>query len=162
MAFFEQLGKRLTDMGQGVAKQTKNFTDITRLNAAISDKEKQVSQFYLALGQAYYEMHQNNPNAELGEQIEEIRALRAQILQYQEEIKRIKCVVKCISCGADLPPNSTFCSACGARVVQEKLQEPVPAADVCICPSCNTAIKPENLFCTQCGTRLQKSEESEE
>ena len=35
MAFFEQLGKRLADAGQGVAQQTKNLADVTRLNSAI-------------------------------------------------------------------------------------------------------------------------------
>ena len=40
MAFFEQLGKRLTDTGQNVARQTKNLADVTQLNSAIADKEK--------------------------------------------------------------------------------------------------------------------------
>ena len=55
MAFFEQLGKRLADAGQGVAQQTKNLADVTRLNSAISEKERKISQLYLAIGQSYYE-----------------------------------------------------------------------------------------------------------
>ena len=39
MAFLEQLGKRLSDAGQGAAQQAKNFTDVTRLFSAISVKE---------------------------------------------------------------------------------------------------------------------------
>ena len=38
MAFFEQLGKRLTDAGQNVVQQTKNLADVTQLNSAISDR----------------------------------------------------------------------------------------------------------------------------
>lgn len=54
MAFFEQLGKRLSDAGQGVAQQTKNFADVTRLNGAISDKERRITQLYQSIGQTYY------------------------------------------------------------------------------------------------------------
>ncbi len=32
MAFFEQIGKCLTDAGQNVAQQTKDFADVTKLN----------------------------------------------------------------------------------------------------------------------------------
>ena len=54
MSFFDQIGKRITDAGQGVAQQTKNFADVTRLNSAISDKEKRISQLYQSIGKTYY------------------------------------------------------------------------------------------------------------
>ena len=47
MDFFEQLGKKLTDTGQNVARQTKNLADVTQLNNAISEREKKVSQLLL-------------------------------------------------------------------------------------------------------------------
>lgn len=55
MAFFEEIGKRLTDAGQNVAKQTKNLADVTQLNSAISEREKKIAQLFSAIGQAYYE-----------------------------------------------------------------------------------------------------------
>lgn len=115
MAFLEQLGKRLSDAGQGAAQQAKNFTDVTRLNSAISDKEKKVTQLYASIGQAYYQRHRSDPDAEELQQIEAVNALFAEIAQCQEEIKQIKGVSKCPSCGADVPLNSAFCSACGAK-----------------------------------------------
>ena len=42
MAFFEEIGKRLTNAGQNVAQQTKNLADVAQLNSAISDKEKKI------------------------------------------------------------------------------------------------------------------------
>ena len=100
MAFLEQLGKRLSDAGQGAAQQAKNFTDVTRLNSAISDKEKKITQLYASIGQAYYQRHRSDPDAEELQQIEAVNALFAEIAQCQEEIKQIKGVSKCPSCGA--------------------------------------------------------------
>ena len=120
MAFFEQIGKRLTDVGQGVAQQTKNFTDVTRLNSVISEKERKISQLYAMLGQAYYEQHREDPAAEEAQTIEELNRTFAEIRQCQEEIRQIKGAVKCPNCGADAAPDALFCNACGARRRWEK------------------------------------------
>lgn len=53
MAFFEQIGRRITDAGQGVAQQTKNLTDMTRLNAKISENKKKMSQLLFEMGEDY-------------------------------------------------------------------------------------------------------------
>ena len=95
MAFFEQLGKRLSDAGQGVAQQTKNFADVARLNSAISDKERRITQLYQSIGQAYYQRHQDDAAPEFQAETEEIRRLLAEILRDQEEIKQIRGIVKC-------------------------------------------------------------------
>ena len=116
MAFFEQLGKRLTDAGQNVAQQTKNLADVTQLNSAISDREKKISQLYLNIGQLYYEKHKGDSTAEHQEIIGEINALYAEIAQNREKIKQIKGVVKCSKCGADVPLNAAFCNACGTKI----------------------------------------------
>ena len=49
MAFFEQIGKHLSDAGQNVAQQTKKLADVTQLNSTISEKQKKISQLYLAI-----------------------------------------------------------------------------------------------------------------
>lgn len=106
--FFEQLGKRLTDAGQNVAQQTKNLADVTQLNSAISDKEKTISQFYLNIGQLYYEEYKDDLSAEYREIITKINTLYTEIAQNRERIKQIKGVVKCPKCGADVPLNFAF------------------------------------------------------
>ena len=45
MAFFERLGKRITDTSQEVAQKTKDLTGVIRLSNTISEKEKQILQF---------------------------------------------------------------------------------------------------------------------
>lgn len=155
MAFFEQIGKRLTDVGQGVAQQTKNFTDVTRLNSVISEKERKISQLYAMLGQAYYEQHREDPAAEEAQTIEELNRTFAEIRQCQEEIRQIKGAVKCPNCGADAAPDALFCNACGARLPKTA----VPAAETRTCPNCHAQVGKDNLFCNHCGTKLENPAE---
>ena len=155
MAFFEQLGKRLTDAGQNIAQQTKNLADVTQLNSAISDREKKISQLYLNIGQLYYEEHKGDSTAEHQEIIGEINALYAEIAQNREKIKQIKGVVKCPKCGADVPLNAAFCNACGTKMERA---EGVSEADGAQrhCPVCHAAVSAEDSFCNNCGAKIDQ------
>ena len=157
MAFFEQFGKRISDMGEGVAQQTKKLADIARLNTSISDKEKKAVQLYTAIGQAYYERHREDADAEELDKIQELNRLHQEIKNQQEEIKQLKGVAKCPNCGADVSAHALFCNACGTKMPQEAEsapEEPAPAAEGRTCPNCHAPVKEGNLFCNQCGTKL--------
>lgn len=160
MAFFEQIGKRLVDAGQGVAQQTKNFADVTRLNSEISEKERKITQLYQTIGQTYYQNHSQAPEPEYRQAVEEIRALLTEIAQHQEEIKQIKGIVKCPSCGADVPLQAAFCNSCGARMTPGAPPAP-PAEEGRVCPVCGAAVAEGNQFCTHCGSRLNHAETDE-
>ena len=158
MAFFEQLGKRITDTGQGVVQQTKNFADVTRLNSEVSDMEKKIAQLYASIGQAYYERHQDDPAPEHRQEVEEIRGLVAEIARRQEEIKQIRGIVKCPSCGADVPVQAAFCNACGAKMVPASPAAEPPAGDAQLCPACGAASPKGNRFCIHCGAKFNETE----
>ena len=155
MAFFEQLGKRLTDAGQSVAQQTKNLADVTQLNSAISDREKKISQLYLNIGQLYYEEHKGDSSAEHREIIEEIDALHAEIAQNREKIKQIKGVVKCPNCGADVSLSAAFCNACGAKIERDGVVNTNNEAQR-YCPVCHAAVNAEDSFCNNCGAKVDQ------
>ena len=157
MAFFEQLGKRLTDTGQNVARQTKNLADVTQLNSAIADKEKKISQLMLSIGQSYYERHKDDETAEEPEKMDAIRTLYEEIAENREKIKQIKGVVQCGNCGAEVPADAMFCSACGAKVETgaDSAEEPEPGRR---CPNCHAVVADGDLFCNRCGTRMETKE----
>lgn len=159
MAFFEQFGKKLTDAGQGVAKQTKNFADITRLNSAVSEGEKKISQLYAALGEAYYKRHSQDPEAEEPEIIGEINARFAEIARHREEIKQIRGVTKCPSCGADVPAEASFCNACGAKILASSAAAAQPQITDGVKCKCGAVMPRGTVFCTECGSRLEEPSE---
>lgn len=156
MAFFERLGKRITDTSQGVAQKTKDLTEVIRLNNAISEKEKKILQLYQELGQAYFEGHRHDLDSDVQPMIDQLNQLHEEIVFAQEEIKQLKGVQKCPSCGAEIPMHATFCNACGAKIIpeQEYGQEDVAASRVC--PVCGRPAKASSLFCTHCGTKLDE------
>lgn len=153
MAFFEQLGKKITDAGQGVAQQTKNLADIARLNSSISDKEKRIANLYSEIGKAYYERHKNDAVAEEAASISEINTLFAEIEQQRDDISRIKGVAKCPNCGADVAHGSAFCNSCGQALAQN--EPAIAPADGKVCPSCGAVVADGNLFCNNCGTKIE-------
>ena len=158
MAFFDQIGKRLSDVSQNVSQQTKNFTDTTRLNAEISEKRRKLPGIYEAVGRAYYERHKNDLNAEERDKIQEINTTFAEIARLEEEIRQIRGITKCPVCGTDNANDAVFCSACGNRI--DKISSPVTAVEINErrCPNCNAIAKKDNLFCNYCGTRLPAAE----
>lgn len=161
MAFFEQLGKRLSDAGQDVAQKTRNLADVTQLNSANNDKEKQIKRLIFDLGKAYYENHKNDFTAEGVEIISNINALYREINENNEKIKQIKGFIKCENCGADIAPNTAFCTKCGTKANRPEpaapaapAAAPVEANGQRLCPGCNAPVPEGNRFCTKCGTRL--------
>lgn len=158
MAFFEKIGKRLTDAGQNVAQQTHNLADVTRLNSAISEKEKKISQLFLMIGQSYYEAHKNDGAAEEMEKITEINALFSEIFENREKIKQIKGVVKCENCGADVPLNASFCNACGTKVNRVEVVKDNTESEF-QCPACHAMVEKGNLFCNHCGAKIESTNE---
>ena len=162
MAFFEQLGKRITDTGQGVVQQTKNFADVTRLNSEVSDMEKKIAQLYTSIGRAYYEQHQEDPAPEHRQEVEEIGRLFAEIARRQEEIKQIRGIVKCPGCGANVPVQAAFCSACGTKIAPASPAAEPPAGDAQLCPVCGAASPKGNRFCIHCGAQFREAENETE
>lgn len=153
MDLFEQLGEKLTGAGQNVAQQTKNLTDVARLNNAISSKERAITKLYTEIGRAYYEHHKDDPSAEELQLVSEVSKLCGEIEKCQETIKKIKGVAKCPSCGADVPAGSLFCSVCGKKM--PPVSEPAKAEpQTKICPNCHANVSGSSAFCVFCGAKI--------
>ncbi len=161
MAFFENLGKKISDAGQGAAQQAKNFSEVTKLNGSISEKEKKISQLYLAIGEAYFAQHKDDPAAEEAEKIEDMKTLKVEIEKCRDESNKIKGITKCPNCGAEVSIGAVFCSTCGSKMPQEKKEEEPLPEGMRRCPGCDAVVPKENLFCNQCGMKLEP-EQSEE
>ncbi|MBQ9833391.1 MAG: hypothetical protein IJO48_06645 [Clostridia bacterium] len=154
MSFFEQIGRKISDAGHGVAQKTQNLTEIAKLNSRISEKEKQIDALYLEIGKAYYEKNKTDVNALNYDKISMVNNLTAEIAQCREDIKQIKGVEKCPRCGADVVANSAFCNSCGVQMSHGWKNEQPAAPAVRVCQNCNQPAKEGDLFCNCCGTRL--------
>ncbi len=148
MSFFEKVGKSITDVGQSAAKQTKNLTEIVKLNVAISEKEKRIKECCYTIGLNFYATHKDDPSSEEFDLISEINLLNTQITDCRGQIKQIKGFSKCPNCGEDVPNGSAFCASCGAKMERDEIKT---------CPQCGASYDGKTVFCVSCGTKLRDS-----
>ena len=179
MAFFEEIGKKIVQTSQGVVQKTKDTADVLKINSMISDEEKQIASTYQKLGEKYYSLHTQSCEPQLLEYIVAIKNAKARIAAYSEQVRKLKGVVQCPGCGADVQYGTAFCSSCGFKMpvtaevpstpqpapqpVQPAPQpaqpapqpvQPAPQPESKICPNCQTILDTDSLFCTNCGAKL--------
>lgn len=151
MAFFEDLGKKISETSQGVVQKTKDTAEVMRLNSAISDAEKKITAIYTKIGEIYCDNNADTAEPAFAELVSAVKELKENINSYNEQINRLKGLIFCPNCNAALPPETIFCSTCGTRMPQE---EAAPKADEKLCPSCGAPVKEGMAFCTTCGLKI--------
>ncbi len=170
MAFFEDLGKKLSQAGQSAVQKTKDFTDVAKLNSSISDEEKKINNFYSEIGKLYVSLHAEDCESAFAEAVKGIKEANQKIAEYRKQIQDIKGVVKCEKCGAEVETSSAFCKACGAPVAKETAPvaapvketapaaeaEPAAAEEFVFCPECGQKVAKTMKFCTSCGKRMSE------
>lgn len=183
MEFFNGIGKKISQTGQGVVQKTKDTAEIIKLNGVISDEEKKLNNAYIQIGQLYAVKYQENAEEDFKALVEQVHTSLSEIENLKQQILDIKGVKRCNNCGAEIPVNATFCSGCGAKVFQINMSNfnrcancgnPVekglkfctscglplevnsPKTATKICPSCNANINEDVAFCPECGTKLDK------
>lgn len=159
MAFFDEIGKKLSYTGQEAVKQTKIMANVAKYNGNISALEKQAQDMFLQLGKLYFQDHQNDVDAEYSEQLMAVSKCMKEIEDLRNKIQQEKGVTVCSQCGAEVRNNSLFCNACGAKV--EVREEKPVAQNGVACPSCGKMVAQGTAFCTFCGSAMNQSEKKE-
>ena len=179
MAFFEDLGKKISKMGQTTVQKTKEFADIAKLNSSISEEERKLKETYLQIGKQYVELYGEKEESDFSELILSIRAGQEKISEYQAEIEKIRGVMRCEQCGAEIAYNSGFCSNCGSKIEmkQELIMEAVDISadegaeteesmegtvveegaveEKTLCKNCQAVLPEGAAFCAECGTKVE-------
>lgn len=120
MSILKGLGRKLVETGQGAAQQANIFAEVTKIKSHISDEEDKINDTYKRIGKAYYESHKDDPSNVFATEFADITASLAKIEQLSQQIRDVKGVSVCLSCGAEVAKGAEFCSACGAAVIQQR------------------------------------------
>ncbi len=152
MAFFEDLGKKISQTSQGVVQKTKDTAEVMKLNGLISDEEKNVNNFYSLIGKKYFELYAENPDQDFANMVQAIKNSQIKIRTYSDQIKKLKGITQCPNCGSDVGYGIKFCSACGGKMpeVNANLR----------CVVCGATIAEGCAFCTTCGTKVERANET--
>lgn len=122
MAFFEELGKTLTDTGKEVATKAKALTETLQLKTQISAEKTKLEEAYAVIGKQYYETV-SEPEECYSKAYEAVRTSRERIAALEIELAQNEGTRICAECGARVPKDSRFCGMCGAPVKEAEAQE---------------------------------------
>lgn len=150
MAFFDDLGKKISQGSQNLAQKAKNMTDVAKINGMISDEEKRIAGAYSQIGKLFYVKYRDNCDQEFIGMVATIADAESKIADYRQQIKDIKGITHCEKCGAEVPVEAQFCNACGNRMPAPTLANP----NMVKCPACGAAVDKNMRFCTSCGNPM--------
>lgn len=159
MAFFDDLGAKLTSAGQKTMKKANDLTDSAKLTMRTNELNRAVQELYTKLGEQYYALYGEQPAEGLEDLCREIAENQEEIQKIRMEIQRIKQIKVCPSCGSENPGDANFCSKCSAALPE--FPKPAPASDGCVCPNCGNPVGETAQFCTKCGTKLTPETQTE-
>lgn len=155
MAFFDDIGKRISQTGQSAVQKTKEMADVAKINTVISDEERRLNNNYIQIGRLYVELHSDDYEQAFADMMTEIKDAEKKIDEYKQQIQDIKGVIRCEHCGAEIPNIAAFCSACGTAVPRQQVMENDPSKILCI--GCGQMIPGDVKFCTSCGRAVTDS-----
>ena len=160
MAFWSDLGKKISDTTQSVVEKTKTSTDIMRLNGLISDEERNVQRIYAEIGRKYMELHGADGDPDFAGLMQEYQTSKAKMEEYRSQIRRNKHLLICAGCGAEIPETVLYCTRCGAenpvgkRLAEEQRQREEAeraARDADLQAAAVPQTEPQPEFCARCG-----------
>ena len=155
MAFFDELGKKISQTSQGVVQKTKDTAEVIKLNGMISDEEKRINNLYTQIGKIYFELHSDSCEESFESMVASIKEAKSKIEQYSEQVKKLKGIVRCPNCGGDVQYGSPFCSSCGTKMEIKSASATNDDPNVIRCVKCGMPINDGCAFCTHCGTKVE-------
>lgn len=129
MEFFEKLSETITSKSKDVANKAKEIAEVTSLNGKIVAQEGLIEKYYKEIGRFMYEHREEQCDNGLEERFKLVDAAYEEIDRLKSEIRKIKGVKLCEGCGAEVTPDSAFCSKCGTAI-PEDIPEEVHAEEV--------------------------------
>lgn len=159
MAFWDELGQKITKGSQGALQKTRDMASVVSLNADISDSRNRIQDLYTELGELLsQERFARGDREELQRMIDadpaktktvelenwkeifarilSIRAEEEKMAQSQDRIVTLRNETKCPNCGTKITKGTFFCPQCGTKIVW-----PAPVPEAAPAPEAEAAQK---------------------
>lgn len=119
MAFFDELGKVISDKSKEAAEKVKDLTGVIQLKSKLTAEKEKVNKAYINLGKAYYDCHDSAAEEEYAQDFEVIRAGLMKVAELEDQISELEGNRTCAECGAKVEKTAQFCSKCGAPMEEK-------------------------------------------
>ncbi|MDO5346535.1 MAG: zinc ribbon domain-containing protein, partial [Lachnospiraceae bacterium] len=124
---FEQLGKKLAQLGQDTKSGVQKMGASYQVNAKLGDEKKALMKLYAAIGREVYQRYEEAPLEGLEDEFSAVKTTQENISKLSEQLGKLKNVVCCSECGKEAARGEQFCSGCGAKLpeAEEPIKEKV-------------------------------------
>ena len=112
MAFFDELGAKLTKTGQMTVQKANDLAEVTKLNMRTGELNKAIQEHYAKLGERYYALHAAGPE-------EDLAAICGLIDKANEELESIRLElqrIRQLKAGMDIPSPKQAKTAGNVRI----------------------------------------------
>ena len=138
MAFFDNLGKKISVVAGTAADKAKDLGEIAKLKAEILGVQSDINAALLELGRKTYEQSKSEAEGPYVADCAKITGLYDQIESLRARIALVK------SDNSDETP---------AESVEEQPTAEESSAPT-VCPACGQPVESGSAFCSQCGAKL--------
>lgn len=154
MAFFQDLGKKISTAASDASKKTSEMIEISKLNSSISAEKSSISEVQKKIGILVYDLYTS------GEQLPEILIADLQVIAeknqnitgFENKIAEIK---------AEAEKHKEEAAAAAANAQEQRQQDAAdtappaetPATGARFCKGCGAPLEPNMLFCGSCGMK---------
>ncbi|WP_026659567.1 zinc ribbon domain-containing protein [Butyrivibrio sp. AC2005] len=171
MAFFEELGEKISKGSQDAVQKTKDMANVVNLTNENNNLDKRIAATKKQIGISVYDalfekmsledIQNASSPAEISDTlwtglcqlVVDIKNFEQTKLDNFEKIRDLKGESLCPKCGKLLPKGAAFCTACGEKI-QKSEPAPVAPATGKVCPNCGKQLSEDAVFCTGCGTKV--------
>jgi DNA replicative helicase MCM subunit Mcm2 (Cdc46/Mcm family) len=153
MGFLDNIGKSISDASQSAVQKGREMADVAKYNSLISEEEKRAASIFEQLGRKYMEVKGEAPEEIFRDYIDALKVSEEKVQDYRAKLVTLKGLIRCSSCGAEIPAGSVFCAVCGTKVSQT--QQAVQNERKCAV--CGASIPSGSKFCTSCGQAVEEA-----
>lgn len=154
MTFIDELDRKITSLGNGVLKKSKEVSDTAKISSEIKHLESRKKECFEYLGEKFFFDYSEIAKDTETQIFDEVEEIIAQLEHRKKQMQQIKGIKICKTCNAEITANSAFCQNCGTAV---ESYESVQIKDGKCCPICGGRIEENQMFCTNCGNRIEKT-----
>ncbi len=121
MELWDNITQKAAAVTEKAVQRAKNLAEQAKLRNQLSEAERTVTDCYTQIGKQYAAAHPEDFEEGYAPMMAAIAGANRQIASLREQLRDLKAVSLCPSCGAEVGKDAAFCSACGAE-----MPKPVP------------------------------------